>query len=193
MLRTRYGRALPGRASSWSPPAAVEILLPLPWVVPSMPCSSAATREAGSLGLGLLLAVLVINAADVGRVGPQAVRIGGSCRMRLHVVGLDGGQRAHRHVGDRHAYLRLAVVVEPFRDDLVRLVVDGTLARTMLRVEPADSGVERLGGYAADLGPTALSAGERQLITLVRAYLAPASVIVLDEAVSPRPGRRSAR
>ncbi len=53
MLRTRYGRAVPGRASSWSPPlvlAAVEILLPLTWVVPSMPCSSAATREADSLG-----------------------------------------------------------------------------------------------------------------------------------------------
>ncbi len=42
--------------------------------------------------------------------------------------------------------------------------------------------VERLGGYAADVDPTALSAGERQLITLVRAYLAPAPLFVLDEA-----------
>jgi ATP-binding cassette subfamily C protein len=40
----------------------------------------------------------------------------------------------------------------------------------------------RLGGYAAELTPAALSAGERQLIALARAYLAPARLAILDEA-----------
>ena len=42
--------------------------------------------------------------------------------------------------------------------------------------------IERLGGYQAELRPAALSAGERQLLTLVRAYLAPARLVILDEA-----------
>jgi len=42
--------------------------------------------------------------------------------------------------------------------------------------------VERLGGYDAQLDPAALSAGERQLVTLVRAYVSPARLVILDEA-----------
>ncbi|HEX8158269.1 MAG TPA: ABC transporter ATP-binding protein, partial [Solirubrobacteraceae bacterium] len=42
--------------------------------------------------------------------------------------------------------------------------------------------VDRLGGYDAELDPATLSAGERQLITLVRAYVSPAWLIILDEA-----------
>jgi ATP-binding cassette, subfamily C, bacterial len=41
---------------------------------------------------------------------------------------------------------------------------------------------ERLGGYGARLDPAALSAGERQLIALVRAYVSPARLVILDEA-----------
>ncbi|MDG4832102.1 ABC transporter ATP-binding protein [Solwaraspora sp. WMMD1047] len=46
--------------------------------------------------------------------------------------------------------------------------------------------VDRLGGYDAAVGPggAALSEGERQLVALVRAYLTPATVVVLDEATS---------
>ncbi|MGW1669685.1 ATP-binding cassette domain-containing protein [Streptomyces sp. NPDC002324] len=40
----------------------------------------------------------------------------------------------------------------------------------------------RLGGPAAEVDPRALSAGERQLIALGRAYLSPAPVVILDEA-----------
>ncbi|GAA0394825.1 ABC transporter ATP-binding protein [Micromonospora gifhornensis] len=42
--------------------------------------------------------------------------------------------------------------------------------------------VERLGGLAAEVEPGRLSAGERQLIAAVRAYLAPAPLVILDEA-----------
>jgi ATP-binding cassette subfamily C protein len=42
--------------------------------------------------------------------------------------------------------------------------------------------VQRLGGYDAELDPATLSAGERQLVTLVRAYVAPAWLVILDEA-----------
>ncbi|WP_086800480.1 ATP-binding cassette domain-containing protein [Streptomyces caniscabiei] len=40
----------------------------------------------------------------------------------------------------------------------------------------------RLGGPAAEVDPGALSAGERQLVALARAYLSYASVVILDEA-----------
>jgi len=46
----------------------------------------------------------------------------------------------------------------------------------------ARSLVERLGGYGAEVDASTLSAGERQLITLVRAYLSPAPLAILDEA-----------
>lgn len=42
--------------------------------------------------------------------------------------------------------------------------------------------VDALGGYDAEIDPGALSAGERQLLTLVRAYLSPAPLVILDEA-----------
>jgi ATP-binding cassette subfamily C protein len=42
--------------------------------------------------------------------------------------------------------------------------------------------VSRLGGYDATLNPAALSAGERQLIALARAYLSAAPIAILDEA-----------
>ncbi len=42
--------------------------------------------------------------------------------------------------------------------------------------------VQRIGGLGAVVKPADLSAGERQLLALVRAYLSPAPLVVLDEA-----------
>jgi ATP-binding cassette subfamily C protein len=55
------------------------------------------------------------------------------------------------------------------------------LAAAVTAVGAADL-VERAGGYGARLDPGSLSDGERQLIALARAYLAPAGLAVLDEA-----------
>ncbi|MFF3444768.1 ATP-binding cassette domain-containing protein [Streptosporangium sp. NPDC002721] len=42
--------------------------------------------------------------------------------------------------------------------------------------------VARLGGYSAEIHPGLLSPAERQLVALARAYLAPARLVILDEA-----------
>jgi ABC-type multidrug transport system fused ATPase/permease subunit len=58
-------------------------------------------------------------------------------------------------------------------DDEIDAVVDLLGARPL---------VDGLGGLDGGVDGGALSAGERQLLTLVRAYLSPAPVVVLDEA-----------
>lgn len=80
----------------------------------------------------------------------------------------------------QEAYVFSATV----RDNLSYLLPDATDHQLELAVKTvgADQLVERIGGLHADLRPNALSAGEKQLIALVRAYLSPAPLVVLDEA-----------
>jgi len=101
-----------------------------------------------------------------------------------------GGVPAADLAPDRLAALRVLIPQEAY-------VFAGTVLANLTYLRPeaspedvtgavaavgADGLVRRLGGLGAELVPGPLSAGERQLIALVRAYLSPAPLVVLDEA-----------
>lgn len=65
------------------------------------------------------------------------------------------------------------------RENLTYLCADATTEE--LDAAVAALGVD-LGDYDDELRPQEMSAGERQLVALVRAYLSPAPLVVLDEA-----------
>jgi ATP-binding cassette subfamily C protein len=70
------------------------------------------------------------------------------------------------------------------RDNLTYLRPGATVAETLDAIDALGAGalVARLGGLGAEVRPGDLSAGERQLLSLVRAYLSDAPLAVLDEA-----------
>jgi ATP-binding cassette subfamily C protein len=72
----------------------------------------------------------------------------------------------------------------PVRDNLAYLLPDATDHQLELAAKAigAEQLVERIGGLHATVRPNELSAGEKQLLALVRAYLSPAPLVVLDEA-----------
>jgi hypothetical protein len=90
------------------------------------------------------------------------------------------GGRAREAAAAEPHYLRPAATPAQV-SDAVYMVSDGRLAR-------------RPGGWQEQVSSSELSAGERQLIRLVRAHLSPAPVAVLDEAtcqLDPRTERRA--
>lgn len=124
---------------------------------------------AGKSTLAALLAGLVppqagtvhLAGATVAEVEPAEL-----ARMRVLVP-----QEAYVFTGslaDNLRYLR------PGADDHTLEVALDTLGARPLAT--------RLGGLGASVAPAVLSAGERQLIAAVRAWLAPAPLVVLDEA-----------
>jgi ATP-binding cassette, subfamily B, bacterial RamB/AmfA len=101
-----------------------------------------------------------------------------------------GGTAAVELPAARLAELRVLIPQEAYVfagsvwDNFTYLRQDATRAQVYHAVAAvgADTLVARLGGCSVELVPAELSAGERQLVALVRAYLSPAPVVVLDEA-----------
>jgi ATP-binding cassette subfamily C protein len=101
---------------------------------------------------------------------------------RALVGGLEAGEVAARHrvLIPQQAYVfrgRLDQNVRYLHPDATRAELAAAFAALGM-----DDLVARCGGASAMLEPSRLSAGERQLIALARAYLAPARLMVLDEA-----------
>ncbi|MGW6542470.1 ATP-binding cassette domain-containing protein [Streptomyces massasporeus] len=108
--------------------------------------------------------------------GIGQVRLGGRPPAALHPADLS----ALRVLVPQEAYVFSGALVENLRylrpdasDEDVAAAVDAVGAGPL---------VARLGGIGAMIDPAALSSGERQQIALVRAYLSPAPVVLLDEA-----------
>jgi len=101
-----------------------------------------------------------------------------------------GGAPAAELTPDRLAELRVLIPQEAYVfagtvwDNVTYLRPDASLEEVCHAIAAlgADKLVARLGGTTGELVPGELSAGERQLIALVRAYLSPAPLVVLDEA-----------
>lgn len=146
--------------------------------------------------------------AHLAVVGPSGI---GKSTLAALVAGLlEPGRGAvrlcgHPVPGAEAAALRVLIPQEAY-------VFTGTLAENLghLRPDPVPEAellaaaeavgllplFEALGGPAATVDPAALSAGERQLVALTRAYLARAPLAVLDEAtchLDPRAEERAER
>ncbi|NUR94795.1 MAG: ABC transporter ATP-binding protein, partial [Kribbellaceae bacterium] len=101
-----------------------------------------------------------------------------------------GGAAPTEVTTERLAQTRVLIPQEAYvfsgtvRDNLAYLLPDATDHQLELAAKTvgADQLVERLGGLHADVRPAELSAGEKQLLALVRAYVSPAPLVVLDEA-----------
>jgi ATP-binding cassette subfamily C protein len=140
---------------------------------------------------------LVVPEGDhLAVVGPSGA---GKSTLASLIAGLLEPQHGEVDVGglpvgkiDREAAAQYRVLIPQeayvfagtLRENLTYLTPGATTAQVDHAVDRLGVAalVTRLGGYDAELEPAELSAGERQLVTLVRAYVAPARVTILDEA-----------
>jgi ABC-type multidrug transport system fused ATPase/permease subunit len=131
-------------------------------------------------------------------VGPSGI---GKSTLAALIAGLITPQAGNVHLGgvpvtavdETHLRRKIALIPQEayvftgsLRENITYLRPAATPAQihTAVTALGAQGLVHRLGGYDAPLGidGPALSAGEGQLIALVRAYLSAATVLVLDEA-----------
>jgi ATP-binding cassette subfamily C protein len=119
-----------------------------------------------------------LAALMAGMLHPQAgtIRLAGTAPDALTAV-----QRAQRRVLiPQEAYVFAGTLAENL-GYLAATATPAGLGRAV-RTFGLDDLVDRLGGLNADVDPAVLSAGERQLIALARAWLSPAPLAILDEA-----------
>jgi ATP-binding cassette subfamily C protein len=151
-------------------PAARPVLLNLNLAIPA----GERLAVVGPSGAGKSTLVALI----AGLLAPQAgtIRLGG-----VPVTGGDPVELARRRVLiPQEAYVFGGTLEENLRY-LHPAVVPEQLAEAVDRLGLAPLAT-RLGGLGGTLDPAVLSAGERQLIAAVRAYLSPAALVILDEA-----------
>ncbi|MEW2144474.1 ABC transporter ATP-binding protein, partial [Micromonospora vinacea] len=124
---------------------------------------------AGKSTLAALIAGLVPpQAGTVHLAGTTVAEIEPAALARMRVLVPQEAYVFTGSLADNLRYLR------PDADDpTLEAALDALGARPL---------ATRLGGLGAPLAPALLSAGERQLIAAVRAWLAPAPLVVLDEA-----------
>ena len=127
--------------------------------------------------------IAVVGPSGIGK-STLAALVTGMLRPGLRTD--PGGRRPRRRL---HPAARMLIPQEAyvFRGSLLENLtylaqapasaVDGAVAAVGLTAL-----VARLGGYSAEIHSGMLSPGERQLIALARAYLAPARLVILDEA-----------
>ncbi|WP_435828230.1 ATP-binding cassette domain-containing protein [Micromonospora purpureochromogenes] len=132
--------------------------------------------------------LVIVGASGIGKstlaglmagvLSPQAgtVRVDG-----VPVAGATPAELAdHRVLIPQEAYVFTGTV----RENLTYLrpdLPDPAITRAATRLGLTGL-VDRLGGYDATLRPADLSAGERQQLALLRAWLSPAPLMILDEA-----------
>ncbi|TDQ00224.1 ATP-binding cassette domain-containing protein [Labedaea rhizosphaerae] len=151
-------------------PHAEPVLRDLDLVVP--PGDHLAIVGPSGIGKSTLAGLL----CGLLRPGEGAVLLGG-----VPVADLPADQLARgRTLIPQEAYVFAGGVW----DNLTYLAPDADPERVAHAITAvgADALVARIGGVGATLVPAELSAGERQQVALVRAYLSPAPVVVLDEA-----------
>ncbi|MFC5816101.1 ATP-binding cassette domain-containing protein [Nonomuraea harbinensis] len=123
----------------------------------------------GKSTLAALLAGLAVPGRGRVRVGGTAPDLVPSARRREHIV-----------LVPQESYVFSGTVEENLR--YLNADAGGPELSAAVRNVGAENLITRLGGLDAQVEPARLSAGEKQLIGLSRAYVSRAHVVILDEA-----------
>lgn len=174
----------PGTTTAPPPPDALALSL------------ASVTFAYGSSGTPVVddLSLRVPHGTHLAVVGPSGIGkstltalVAGLLRPRHGTVHLCGQpvpgatSHAHRVLIPQEAYVFGGSLAENLGELRPKPVPEAELWAAAEAVG-LDGLMVRLGGPAAEVAPGALSAGERQLVALGRAYLSSASVVILDEA-----------